>query len=79
MLPNDSIICIHWWLIGPCDLIPDQARDKGTCRLCGAVRGFPFVMVDTAHEAWNTVGKGKQGTAERDIAGFVAENMEREI
>ena len=68
----------HWWLIGPCDLIPGQALDQGVCKLCGATRAFPVVVVDTPYEAWVKTGKGSPGTAEQEIAGYMAEQMESE-
>ena len=66
--------CVHYWLLG--DLIPNQARDQGTCKLCGATKLFKSSFSElTFQEIQNVVRPDNDSV----IRKYVMENMDREI
>ena len=49
----------HHWLLG--DLVQSQAKNQGTCKLCGAVRAFQEPFIDMGYN-WrgDSMSQGEQ-------------------
>ena len=73
VLPT-PVPCTHHWLIG--GIIPNQPRDKGTCKLCGATKLFQLIFPEiTYRELQNVV----QTNPDREIAAYLSQRLGREI
>ncbi len=73
-LPTATSPCTHHWMIG--EIIPNQPRNKGTCKYCGEIKIFLISLDELTYREIQNAIVSNPAT---EIAAYIASRSDREI